>query len=64
MEIYTSIYDMFRKCEVKMSIAGRASIRRTAPVRWGLRGGGVGDKKSPDVETPGLRYLDLISVVD
>jgi hypothetical protein len=53
MEIYISIYDMFRKCGVKMP-----EIVRAGPVRWGLRGA---HKKSPDVETTGLRYLDLIS---
>jgi hypothetical protein len=76
MEVYTSIYDMFRKCGVKKAIGrppqpdkrpsqrgaigpagGLTSVRWVAPLRDPY-------KKSPDVETTGLRYLDLISVFD
>jgi hypothetical protein len=62
MEIYISIYDMFRKREVKMEIGRAPKSEGRHRSRWGAVR--HRHKKSPDVETPGLRYLDLISVVD
>jgi hypothetical protein len=50
---------MFRKWSVKIVDDWPAA---DAQVEHQAAYGGVGAKKSPDVETTGLRYLDLISV--
>src|SRR5580658_2900773 len=54
---FFSIYDVFRNKPLKQS-KKISTIKIAGGVKWLLS---LGHKKSPGVETSGLRYLDLIS---